>query len=187
MDLFWKKDAPRHQKWLVSMMLVVVLPALAPMFWRGFVPAPHWQNTAWYLAAIGTLVLVVVLWNLHRHGLWKPVGFWSTASPVKRWLMAPLCLMFFAFILWLDIAATLPMAYTKMAGEPAQRMTLVEKKRSSGRRSCHYQLKVKDIKYLFFEFCVNEEYFDTLPDGPIPVLLQSRRTIFGEDVESLRF
>lgn len=185
MPLLWDKNLPRARKWLISLFLLAMLGALAPIFWRGFVPAVSWQKTALLLSLVLTLAGAAWLWHLYRQGLWRPEGPWLTYGPLKRLLMAPLCLAFMVLILWMDIAITLPMAYTQLVHEQVSRPATVQKKRGSG-RSCRHQLKIAQVRFIFFEFCLDQESFDALPDGPLPAQLSIRRSVFGEKIEALQ-
>ena len=181
----WQNGTPNHQKWLISVFLLCLLGALAPIFWRGFIPAPHWRITATYLALLLIAVSCMLLRALYRRGLWRPVGPWLTYSPLKRWLMAPLCLAFFFGVLWLNISSSLPMAYTVLLGQDSSRTAMVEKKRGSG-KSCPYQFKIEGVGYLFFEFCIDRESFEQYPAGSLSALLNVRQSFFGEFVQSMQ-
>lgn len=181
----WKNDAPNHKKWLISIFLLCLVGALLPFLWRGFIPAPRWRTAATYLALLLTAASCVLLWMLHRRGLWRPAGPWLGYGPLKRRLMTLLCLSFFFAVLWLDISSSLPMAYTAILGQDSSRTAMVEKKQGSG-KSCRYQFKVKGISYLFFEFCIDGENFEHYPEGPLPARLHVRQSYFGEFVQSMQ-
>lgn len=184
-EVFWKSDTPRQQKWLIAIFLLILLAALVPMFSRSFVPSKPWQMQALYLSLLLTAAGGIWLWRLYRKKLWRPAGPWLTYGPVKQALMVPLCLAFFVGVLWLDIASTLPMIYTSAFGQERSAQASVEKKRGSGRYACHYQLKVPSIHYIFFEFCVNEEAFDRLPEGPLPARLSASESYFGSKIHTI--
>lgn len=185
MNLLWKKDIPRAQKVLISTFMLVMLGALVPILFRSFVPTGQWQTMAWWVSLLLTAASAVWLRVLYRKNLWRPSGPWLTYGPLKRWLMAPLCMAFFVVMLWLDLAVTLPLAYTSLVHTEVTRSTTVEKKRGSG-RSCKHQIQIAEVRYLFFEFCVDADSFDTLPDGPVPAELSIRRSFFGEHIHALR-
>lgn len=100
--------------------------------------------------------------------------------------MGVLCSAFMVFVLWFDLAATLPMAYTAALGSDASLKTVAEKKRGSGRHACRHQLKLAEVDYLFFEFCIDEKSYERLPSGPLPALLSMRQSYFGKLVDSIR-
>lgn len=185
MSAFWKPNTPTPQKWLITLFLLVILGALVPMFSRSFVPSAAWQMQALYLSVLLTAAGGLWLWRLHRQKLWSPAGPWLDYGPIKRALMAPLCVAFFVGMLWLDIAGTLPMLYTSAFGVEHTEAASAEKKRGSGRRSCSYQLKVPSINYLFFEFCIDEEDFNRLPEGPLPARLSARQSYFGAKIHTI--
>lgn len=185
MPQLWKKDLPPARKWLISLFLLVMLGALVPVFHRSFIPTVSWQKTALVLSVLLTLATMAWLWSLHRQGLWRPEGPWLTYGPLKRLLMTPLCLAFVILMLWLDIAITLPVAYTQLVHEQATRSATVQKKRGTGRRSCRHQLEITQQRFIFFEFCLDKESFEALPDGALPAQLAVRRSIFGEEVDAL--
>lgn len=185
MSAFWKPNTPTPQKWLITLFLLVILGALVPMFSRSFVPSAAWQMQALYLSVLLTAAGGLWLWRLHRQKLWSPAGPWLDYGPIKRALMAPLCVAFFVGMLWLDIAGTLPMLYTLAFGVEHTEAASAEKKRGSGRRSCSYQLKVPSINYLFFEFCIDEEDFNRLPEGPLPARLSARQSYFGAKIHTI--
>ena len=185
MSAFWKSDTPAQQKWLIVIFLLVILGALVPMFSRSFVPSAAWQLQALYLSVLLTVAGSLWLWRLYRQQLWRPAGPWLSYGPVKRALMTPLCLAFFIGMLWLDIAGTLPMLYTTAFGVEHTEAASAEKKRGSGRRSCSYQLKVPSINYLFFEFCIDEEDFNRLPEGPLPAQLSAQQSYFGARIHTI--
>lgn len=178
--------ASRQQRGLAGGFLLLMLGALAPMLVRSFVPAPGWQRTALVLAIALTVALGLLLRRWHRQGLWRPGGPWLHYSPRKRWLMLPLCVGFMVFILWLNLALSLPMAYTRWWGEEMQQATTARKKQGSGRRACHYQLQLESVDYWLFEFCVERGDFDALPDGLLPAQLQVRRSMWGTWVHAAR-
>lgn len=182
----WATGAPSRQKWLISVFLLVLLGALVPIFSRSFVPAPGWSRTALLLAVLCTVSACGLLWHWFRRGLWAPAGPWPSYSPLQRWTMAPLCVGFFLFVLWLDLAMTAPMLLTRWMGEEASRSTLVQKKRGSGRRSCPHQLQLADTRFWLFEFCVDSDAFDQLPEGRWPATVDSRRTGMGEYIHTVR-
>lgn len=186
MNRLWPKDTSRPQKWLVWMMLLILIGALVPMLQRSFVPSPAWQVPAAYLSGLLMAGLCAWLRHLHRRGLWQPGEPWPSYGPIKRILMPPLMLAMAFFILWLNIAATLPMAYTAWLGQDSTRLATVEKKRGTGRYSCRSQLKVQEIRYPFFEFCIDSEDFEALPSGPMPAMLEIRQSRFGERIAALR-
>lgn len=185
MSAFWKPNTPTPQKWLITLFLLVILGALVPMFSRSFVPSAAWQMQALYLSVLLTAAGGLWLWRLHRQKLWSPAGPWLDYGPIKRALMVPLCVAFFVGMLWLDIAGTLPMLYTSAFGVEHTEAASAEKKRGSGRRSCSYQLKVPSINYLFFEFCIDEEDFNRLPEGPLPARLSARQSYFGAKIHTI--
>lgn len=132
-----------------------------------------------------TAVSAIWLRVLYSKNLWRPSGPWLTYGPFKRLLMAPLCMAFFVVVVWLNVAVTLPLGYTSLVHAKVTRSTTVEKKRGSG-RSCKHQIEIPDVRYLFFEFCVNADNFDTLPKGPLPAQLSIRRSFFGDHIHALR-
>lgn len=185
MNLFWKPNTSTPQKWLISIFLLVLIGALTPIIWRSFVPAKHWQLQS--LCAALLLATAGGLWlrQLYRRKLWRPAGPWMEYTPIKRGLMATLCSCFFVFMLWLNLVATLPMAYTHMVGNEVTLTGTAEKKRGSGRNACRHQLKLPDIHYILFEFCLNEEVFDDLPNGPLPSRISARQSYFGRDIHTI--
>lgn len=176
----------RPQRWLISCFLLLMLGALAPMLWRSFVPDPNWQRTALALAVALSAAIGLLLRRWWRLGLWRPGGPWLHYSVLKRCLMAPLCAAFIVFVLWLNLAMSLPMAYTSLLGQEAQQATTAHKHRGSGRRSCDYQLRLADIDYWLFEFCLEQNDFDALPDGPLPMRLRGNRSALGTWVNTLQ-
>ena len=185
MSAFWKSDTPSAQKWMIVIFLLVLLGALVPMFSRSFVPTSQWQMLALYLSLLLTAAGCFWLWRLYRQNLWRPAGPWLTYGPVKRALMTPLCLAFFVGVLWLDMAGTLPMLYTSAFGAETTELANAEKKRGTGRYACKHQLKVPSINYIFFEFCVDEDAFDRLPDGPLPARLSASQSYFGSRIHTI--
>ncbi|WP_255576285.1 hypothetical protein [Comamonas sp. Y33R10-2] len=99
--------------------------------------------------------------------------------------MTALCICFFVFVLWLDLVATLPMAYTRAMGDEVMFTGTAEKKRGSGRHACRQQLKLPDIHYILFEFCLNEDAFDETPDGPLPARIFARKSYFGCSIHTI--
>lgn len=181
----WKADVTQGQKWVISVLLVVVLAALAPLLYRSFVPSPEWQHMAWYVVAGGMAVALLGLRHLYRTDQWRPSGPWVEAGPVKRIFLVLGMLGFMALMFWMVVAQSLPMAYTWLLGQEAQEQVTVEAERSSGRHSCRHQFKVQEISYLFFEFCISSDDYDAMPAGPMPAVLQLRRSYFGKEVHSL--
>lgn len=181
----WNPDASSAQKWLVGVFLTVMLGALVPMFSRGFVPSDTWQLQALYLSLALTALGLIWLRVLYKRGQWKPAGPWQDYGPLKRLLMIPLCLGFWLLVLWLNLAATLPKTYNLVFATEVQTESSATKKRSSGRYSCHYQLKLAEVRYMFFEFCIDEQAFDRLPDGPMPARLTARQSYFGRSIDSI--
>lgn len=186
MNGLWSPTTSRSQKWLVSLFLLFMLGALPPMFWRSFVPSDAWQLRALYLSVCLTGAGLLWLRRSYKSGQWKPAGPWLDYGPVKRMLMAPLCVAFVILIVWLNLAVSWPMAYTHWMGSESSLESMAEKKQGSGRRSCSHQLKLQDMDYLFFEFCVAEDGFERLPEQPMPALLSVRQSYFGMRVESVR-
>lgn len=186
MRLLWPRDASRHQKWRVSLLLLVMLGAMVPLLWRSFVPTPHWQRTALYLTAVLTACACAALWHGWRTGQWVPAGPWPTFSPLKRWLLAPLCLLFLASMLWLNLATVVPLVTTRWLGQPYTQDTSVQKKRSSASRSCRYQLQIAQVRYWLFEFCIDADAYHALPDGPLPARVTSLRSPLGEEIRTVR-
>lgn len=182
---FFNKGSSRAQKYLISVFLLVIIGAAVPMFFRSFVPTPDWQEIALYISLLLSAAAGIWLRILHSRGLWRPAGPWLTYGPLKRWLMAPLCLAFFICLLWLDIAATVPMLYTAAAGDEISRPAAAEKKRGSGRKACRYQLKISEVKYILFEFCIDEDSFNRLPEGPLSARISARKSYFGEKIHTL--
>jgi hypothetical protein len=182
-----KRKMSRQQKWLACAFLLVMLGAVVPvMVNRSFVPSASWQARALYLSIALLAVSGVLLRSWHRRGLWQPGGPWPAYGPVKRGMALLPCLGFMLFILRLNLAATLPMAYTAALGKHEVREAMVQTKLGSGRRSCRHQLKVQGVNYMFFEFCIDGEDYDALPSGPLPARLLVRQSHFGELITSLR-
>lgn len=184
---FWQHDATGGQKWVISCMVVTMLGAMVPMlFVRSFVPSARWQQVSWVVVALLTLGALLGMWHLYRKGQWAPSGPWLGAGPVKRVLLGVGSIAFMVLIFWMNVAQTLPIVITKLWSVQVQEPAMVKTYRSSGRYSCRYQLKVEDIRYMFFEFCIDSESYDELPSEPMPALLQVQRSFFGKDVVSLR-
>lgn len=182
----WQENATQGQKWVVSVLLVLVLAAAYPMLMnRSFVPSPQWQHVAWYVVALCVGAAGLGLWQLHRSGQWRPSGPWQDAGPVKRLLLLLVLLAFVVLLFWVLVAQTLPMAYTRWLGTSAQQAVTVQTYRSAGRYSCRHQFKVQEIRYLFFEFCISGDDYVALPDAPMPALLRLRRSYFGQQVYGL--
>ena len=181
----WSADTSTPQKWLICIFMLVLIGALVPMFSRGFVPSEAWQLQALYLSLVLTALAMLWLRVLYRRGQWKPAGPWLDYGPLKRMLMIPLCLAFWLFVLWLNLTGTLPKAYNAVMGVEAQTQSSAVKKRSSGKYSCHYQLKLPEVHYLFFEFCIDEQTFEQLPNGPMPARITARQSYFGDSIDSI--
>lgn len=186
MHWLWTPGTSTAQKWLITIFMTVMTGALAPIFWRSFIPTVHWQQTALYLALALTAGAGIWLRQLHEMGHWQPAGPWPGYGRARRWLMALFCSAFVTLMLWFNLAATLPMAYTAATGSHASMQTLAEKKRGSGRHACRYQLKLREVDYLFFEFCMDQEGYERLPSTPLPARLSLRQGYFGSWVESVR-
>ncbi|WP_370678866.1 hypothetical protein [Comamonas sp. GB3 AK4-5] len=186
MNALCAPDASRQQRWLACGFLLLMLGALAPILVRSFVPATGWQRMALVLSLVLAAATGLLLRRWHRLGLWRPGGPWLHYSPRKRCLMLPLCVAFTVFILWLNLALTLPMAYTRWLGQEVQQSTTAHKKRGSSRRACSHQLRLTHVDYWLFEFCVDRSDFDALPDGPLPVDLQGRRSMLGTWVRAVQ-
>lgn len=181
----WQDNATHGQKWVLSVLLIVLGLALLPMLNRSFVPSPEWQRLVWYVVAVCMAAASWGLVHLYRTGRWSPAGPWLDGGPIKRaglllGMLAFMCLMF-----WMVWAQTLPMAFTWLLGQEAQEPVTVETQRGSGRYSCRHQFKVQEIRYLFFEFCISGDDYDSLPSGPMPAHLQLQRSYFGKTVQSL--
>lgn len=184
---FWAEGTSTQHKWLIVLMLAVFLGCLPVIFLRDFVPSPLMQRAGLVIAA--AIMVLIALWmrRMYLAGSWKPGEPWTSASRTKRWLMTPLCTLFFLAILWINVAVTLPMAYTRVMGVEAQALSQVETYRSTGSRSgCRYQFKVKEINFMFFEFCLERDDYESLPSHPMPAELQFRETALGREVTSLR-
>lgn len=181
----WPSDAPRSRKWLASIFMLAMLGALAPIIWRSYAPAAHWQHKAWYLSALLMAAGCTALWRLYRSGVYQLGHPWDEYSPLKRRLMGLLCLGFFTGMVWLDVAASLPMAYTWALGQDSERTALVEKKRG-GARSCRHQIKIHDVRYWLFEFCISGEDFAQLPQQPFVATVYGRRSALGEHIHAIR-
>lgn len=181
----WQDNATHGQKWVLSVLLIVLVLAVIPMLRRSFVPSPEWQRLVWYVVAVCMAAASWGLVHLYRTGRWSPAGLWLDGGPIKRaslllGMLAFMCLMF-----WMVWAHTLPMAYTWLMGQDAQEQVTVETQRGSGRHSCRHQFKVQEIRYLFFEFCISSDDYESLPSGSIPAQLQLQRSYFGKTVQSL--
>ena len=181
----WQDNATNGQKWVLSVLLIMLVLAVIPMFYRSFVPSPEWQRLAWYLVAACMAAASWGLVHLYRTGRWSPAGPWVDAGPFKRTGLLLLMLAFMCLIFWMVWAKTLPMAITWLMGEDAQEQVTVEKQRSSGRYNCRHQFKVQEIRSLFFEFCISGDDYASLPSGPMPALLKLQRSYFGKTVQSL--
>lgn len=183
----WKADASRGQKWLIVMLLVVLLGAMVPILGhRGFVPATAWQQWSLYGALALTALAGWWLRHLYLLGQWRPEGPWVDAGPFKRVGLLIATLLFFVFVLWINLAQTLPMLYTRWWGQEGYQQAVVETKRSSGRHSCRHQFEVHGMRYIFFEFCISQEAFEGLPSTPMKARLQVRSSYFGQDIHGLR-
>ena len=185
MNWLWKPKTPTPQKWMISIFLLSLIAALPPMLWRSFVPAAHWQLQSLYGALLLTAAGGLWLRSLYRRKLWRPAGPWTDYGPIKCSLMTVLCACFFVFVLWLDLVAALPMAYTRVMGGEVTFTGIAEKKRGSGRHACRQQLKLPDVHYILFEFCINEDSFDDLPDGPLPARISARQSYFGSSIHTI--
>lgn len=184
---FWQADATTGQKWVLMILLALVLGALAPMLLeRSFVPSATWQQIAWYVVMTLALAMMAGLWHLHRTGQWQPAGMWLTAGALKRAMLMVGVLLFLVMLLWMNVAHTFPVAYTKLWGNEAYEKTFASPKKSSGRYSCHHQIQFEEIRYIFFEFCISAEDFETLPEEPQPALLTVKQSFFGRDVQSVQ-
>lgn len=175
----WSAQTSHYQRGLVVVFMAVLLGALVPMLSRSFVPHPQGLRWAWLGAAALTALGGGALWHGWRRNLWRPAGPWLHYSRRKRWLMAPLCGGFFLFLLWLNLGITVPMLYTRLAGTEVDRITTVQKKNSTGRRSCRHQLALTGVRYWLFEFCIDPDAFAHLPDGPLPATVHGRSSALG--------
>lgn len=106
-------------------------------------------------------------------------------GPIKRAGLLLGLLGFMSLMFWMVWAQTLPMAYTWLMGQDAQEQVAVETQRGSGRYSCRHQFKVQEINYLFFEFCISGDEYESLPSGSMPAQLLLQRSYFGKTVQSL--
>lgn len=181
----WQDNATHAQKWVLSVLLILLALALPPMLNRSFVPSPEWQRQAWYVVAVCMAAASWGLVHLYRTGQWSPAGPWLDGGPIKRAGLLLGMLAFMCLLFWMVWAQTLPMAYTWLLGQDAQEQVTVETQRDSGRYSCRYQFKVQEIRYLFFEFCISGDEFASLPSEPMPAQLQLQRSYFGKTVHSL--
>ena len=182
---FWSPTASTPQKWLICVLLAVLLGAVVPMLSRSFVPSVGVVRTGLVMACALTLAGAVMLRRMYLRGQWQPGGPWREYSTAKRLLLLPLCVAFFVFVLWLCVAMTLPMLYTRITGAPVERMTTAEKKASTGRRSCRHQLQIEGVAFWWFEFCIDGDDFDALPAGPLPAALSSLRSPLGEYIHTV--
>lgn len=184
---FWAEGTSTSHKRLILLMLAIFLGCAPVIFLRDFVPSPLVQRVGLVVAV--TLLALIALWmrRMYLAGTWTPGEPWTSASRTKRWLMTPLCILFFLAVLWINVAVTLPMAYTRLMGVEAQMHSQVEKHRRSGSRGgCRYQFKVKDINFMFFDFCLAREDYEALPEHPLPAELQLRESALGRQVTGLR-
>jgi hypothetical protein len=183
----WRADTPPRKKWLISVFLLLMLMSMVPLLGvRSFVPAPHVQRIGLYITVVLMLAGAAWLRWLYRNGDWKPEGPWEDYGPVKRVLMLPLMVAFLGFVLWVDVAVTLPWALNRIVGQPQLQPSMVQTYRSTGRYSCRYQLRMTEVRYILFEFCIDADDFEGLPSTPMPALLEQRRSMWGQQVLGVR-
>ena len=185
MNPLWPPETSRAQKWMVSIFVLVSLGTVPPILSRSFVPSSQWQFHAFDIALSITAAGCAWLWWLYFRKQWRPAGPWQTYSPIKRLLIAPMCVAYFIFALWVNVVTTFPLLYTAAFGTEAVQPASASKARGTGRYSCHYQLKVPDIKYVLFEFCIDEDAFDAAPKGLYPAELSVRQSYFGYQVHTI--
>ena len=65
MNWLWKPETTNPQKWLIVAFMAVMMGALAPIFWRSFIPDAHWQLTALYLA----LAIIICGYGLFKSNI----------------------------------------------------------------------------------------------------------------------
>ena len=177
--------ATRSQKWLTGIFVLVSMGTILPILSRSFAPSRAWQLHALDIALSLTTVVCAWVWWLYRHKQWRPAGLWQTYSPLKQALIAPMCLAYFIFALWVNVMVTVPMIYTAATGVAATQTASATKAPGTGRYSCRYQLKVPEITYVMFEFCMDEDAYRAAPKGLNPAELSVRQSYFGFQVHSI--
>ena len=182
---FWKKDATPQQKWVVVILLLFVLGALCAMYTRSFVPSTAWIQASLAISAVLIAGAAYMLRKFYQEGTWYPGGPWLEMSPLKRAFMLPMAVLMLFLFVWMAVSVPLPSLYTRYWGEPAETLSAVKAHKNTGRHGCRYQFKVEAIHYWLFEFCIDQDDYETLEGQSLYAQLQSKQSFFGDRYESL--
>lgn len=182
----WREGSEKYQKIVISVLAMLTVGLAFFMFSHDFVAEPDWLIFSIYFSGFSILCSVVFFIRLYLTGVWDPAPAWFKYSKAKNFILLLSVPIFFFVIFWINIAVSLPHAFTVVFGAERVLEDLVEKNEIHSRRSCDYRLELKSVSPLLFHYCISKEFYSQLPDGEIVSELFVKQSIFGYSVEEIR-
>ncbi|MFC0337510.1 hypothetical protein SAMN05421848_1703 [Kushneria avicenniae] len=162
MSIFWDSNASVKRNVGAWFFIAFLLTAALSLYFNHFVANPHTVKIATYISIAFTIITFP--WIISR--LARKSNQNKKWHNIPRWkkLATLLALPFLIFsVFWLNLALAFPHAYTQVFGTSMARSDIIHKEEGI---NCNYQVTLDSVDALFFEFCIDQENFDRMSDGP---------------------
>ena len=137
------------------------------MILKSFIPTEAVKTFAlWASFPLTILYLVFIVHCLKLPHVKHRVSEYSRR---KKLFLSTLLSVFIYGLFWVNIAISVPQLFTLAFGQATIDIKTVSKSYSVSRRSCDHKLRIKKPRSNLVYTCINDNYYDRLPDKEFEV------------------
>jgi hypothetical protein len=182
MGRFFQEGIKTSQKLMVSVLVAFLLGALFYFFFlASFVPTYSTAKASLY-ASVLIVGSGLAIGAIFRHvDRWNIAPSWTTTPLWKKLVAAFFGPPLLVFVVWTNLAHTIPWVVTSLIGTPSTVTLMAEKANGSPRSGgCRREIELQPWwRELAFRWCISEQAYQELPDGFFRVHIAGKGTMFG--------
>lgn len=167
-------------KFLFFLFLMVQFGAFIGVFSNQFVSSEMVQIVAIFISFVLTAFLCILIFKSINTGHF---GYLKAHQKCVFYFLLPI-LMFGEF--WIGFAISFPKLANFVIGSNVYVRDIAVKKKMTRRGPCKFYFALESIKAYNFEYCITEEYYNSLSSNPYDVLVVTKTSFLGTYVSDIK-